>query len=140
LIREVAELMDGSFKERSVTFHLHSEPEVPTFAFDPGQIRQVLLNLFKNALEAMPGGGELSVIVESEADHLVLRITDTGHGITPEQMRHLFTPFFTTKERGTGLGLTIVRGLISQHQGEISIESEVNRGTTYIIRLPLGSA
>jgi signal transduction histidine kinase len=100
----------------------------------------VLINLFKNALEAMPGGGELSVIVESEADHLVLRITDTGHGITPEQMRHLFTPFFTTKEGGTGLGLTIVRGLISQHQGEISIESEENCGTTYIIRLPLGSA
>jgi signal transduction histidine kinase len=123
-----------------VVFHFLPQLEIPAFAFDPGQIRQVLINLFKNALEAMPGGGELSVIVESEADHLVLRITDTGHGITPEQMRHLFTPFFTTKEGGTGLGLTIVRGLISQHQGEISIESEVNRGTTYIIRLPLGSA
>jgi signal transduction histidine kinase len=55
-------------------------------------------------------------------------------------MRHLFTPFFTTKEGGTGLGLSIVQGLLSQHQGEISIESEVNRGTTYIIRLPLDAA
>jgi PAS domain S-box-containing protein len=139
LIQEVAELMDNSFKERSVVFHFLPQVEIPAFAFDPGQIRQVLINLFKNALEAMPGGGELSVIVESEAGHLVLRISDTGHGITSEQMRHLFTPFFTTKEGGTGLGLTIVRGLISQHQGEISIESEVNLGTTYIIRLPLTS-
>jgi signal transduction histidine kinase len=88
----------------------------------------------------MPKGGELCVIAETEGDHLVLRITDTGHGITPEQVRHLFTPFFSTKKGGTGLGLTIVRGLISQHRGEISIESEVNHGTTYIIRLPLASA
>jgi PAS domain S-box-containing protein len=139
-IQEVAELMDGSFKERSVVFRFQPQLGIPTFAFDPGQIRQVLINLFKNALEAMPGGGELSVIVESEAGHLVLRISDTGHGITSEQMRHLFTPFFTTKEGGTGLGLSIVQGLLSQHQGEISIESEVNRGTTYIIRLPLDAA
>jgi len=139
LIQEVAELMDDSFKAQSVVFRFQPQLGIPTFAFDPGQIRQVLINLFKNSLEAMPGGGELKVLVESEGDHLVLRITDTGHGIAPEQMGHLFTPFFTTKEGGTGLGLTIVRGLISQHQGEISIESEVNRGTTYIIRLPLSA-
>ncbi len=137
LIREVEELMDNSFRERSITFRLLPQFQIPTFAFDPGHIRQVLLNLFKNSLEAMPQGGEISVLAEPEGDHLVLRITDTGHGITPEQMRHLFTPFFSTKKGGTGLGLTIVRGLISQHRGEISIESEVNHGTTYIIRLPL---
>ncbi|HZE22170.1 MAG TPA: ATP-binding protein, partial [Desulfobaccales bacterium] len=137
LIREVEELMDSGFKERSITFRLQPQFQVPTFAFDPGHIRQVLINLFKNSLEAMPRGGELSVVAEIEGDHLVLRISDTGTGITPEQMRHLFTPFFSTKKGGTGLGLTIVRGLISQHRGEISIESEVGRGTTYIIRLPL---
>jgi PAS domain S-box-containing protein len=140
LIQEVEELMDNSFKERSVAFRLLPQFQIPTFAFDPGQIRQVLINLFKNSLEAMPKGGEICVIAEPEGDHLVLRITDTGTGITPEQMRHLFTPFFSTKKGGTGLGLTIVRGLISQHQGQISIESEVNHGTTYIIRLPLASA
>ncbi len=140
LMREVAELMDASFKERSVTFHLHRESEIPTFAFDPGQIRQVLLNLFKNALEAMPQGGELTVTAGVQGDTLVLTIADTGCGIPPEQMQNLFTPFATTKPEGTGLGLTIVRGLITQHQGEINIESAVGRGTACIVRLPLASA
>jgi PAS domain S-box-containing protein len=137
LIREVAELMDASFKERSVAFHLHAGAEIPPFAFDPGQIRQVLINLFKNALEAMPGDGDLTVEAEIEAGFLVLKISDTGTGISPEELPNLFTPFFTTKPAGTGLGLTIVRGLITQHQGEIDIASEVGRGTTCTIRLPL---
>ncbi|MGA9754758.1 MAG: ATP-binding protein [Desulfobaccales bacterium] len=140
LIREVAELMDNSFKEQSVVFHLHTRSQIPTLAFDPGQIRQVLINLFKNALEAMPKGGDLTVTVEVQDDFLVVAITDTGSGITPEDLQNLFTPFFTTKQGGTGLGLTIVRGLISQHQGDISIASEVGRGTTCTIRLPMVSA
>jgi two-component system sensor histidine kinase HydH len=140
LIREVAELMDGTFKEQGVVFHLHPEGAIPTFAFDPGQIRQVLINLFKNALEAMPQGGELTVSTLSQYDYLVLKITDTGHGIPPDQLANLFTPFFTTKPGGTGLGLTICRGLITQHQGEIGLESELNRGTTCTIRLPLAAA
>ena len=100
----------------------------------------MLINLFKNALEAMPEGGDLTVSAEVRDDYLVLKITDTGHGIPPEQLQNLFTPFFTTKPGGTGLGLTICRGLITQHQGEISIDSEVDRGTTCTIRLPLVSA
>jgi PAS domain S-box-containing protein len=140
LIREVAELMDGGFKEHSVVFSLEAGSPVPAFAFDPGQIRQVLINLFKNAMEAMPEGGELSVRVEVQDGFLILKITDTGSGISPEQLHNLFTPFFTTKPGGTGLGLTIVRGLISQHQGEISIDSDTGRGTTCTIRLPLNAA
>jgi PAS domain S-box-containing protein len=140
LIREVAELMDGSFKDRAVTFHFHALSQIPTFAFDPGQIRQVLINLFKNAVEAMPEGGDLTVSVEVGEGFLVLKITDTGHGIPPEQLHNLFTPFFTTKPGGTGLGLIISRGLITQHQGEISIDSAEGRGTTCTIRLPMVSA
>jgi signal transduction histidine kinase len=140
LIREVAELMDSSFKEQAVAFHLHAQGRIPPFAFDSGQIRQVLINLFKNALEAMPKGGDLTVSAEVQADNLVLKITDTGHGIAPEQLQNLFTPFFTTKDEGTGLGLTICRGLITQHQGEITIDSVVDRGTTCTIRLPIVAA
>ncbi len=140
LIREVAELMDSSFKERGVVFHLHAQGRIPPFAFDSGQIRQVLINLFKNALEAMPEGGNLTVSAEGRDDDLVLKITDTGHGIPPDQVHNLFTPFFTTKPGGTGLGLIICRGLITQHQGEITIESEVDNGTTCTIRLPMASA
>jgi PAS domain S-box-containing protein len=140
LIREVAELMDSAFKERGVVFHLQTESAIPPFAFDPGQIRQVLLNLFKNGLEAMSQEGELQVSVAVQGgDTLILEIADTGCGIAPEQQANLFTPFFTTKPGGTGLGLTICRGLISQHQGEISIDSAVDRGTTCTIRLPLAA-
>ncbi len=140
LIREVAELMDSAFKERGVSFHLQTQAQVPTFAFDPGQIRQVLINLFKNALEAMPNGGELNVTTAIHSEALVLTIADTGVGIPSEQLPNLFTPFFTTKQGGTGLGLTICRGLITQHQGEIRIESEEDRGTICSIYLPLASA
>jgi two-component system, NtrC family, sensor histidine kinase HydH len=140
LIREVAELMDSGFKERAVVFHLHAQGRIPPFAFDSGQIRQVLINLFKNALEAMPEGGDLTVNAAVQDDDLRLKITDTGHGIAPEQLQNLFTPFFTTKEGGTGLGLIICRGLITQHQGDITIESEEGRGTTCTIRLPMATA
>jgi PAS domain S-box-containing protein len=140
LIREVAELMEDACKEQRTVFHLHPAGAIPAFAFDPGQIRQVLINLFKNALEAMPEGGELTVSTEVQDNYLVLKITDTGHGIPPEQLHHLFTPFFTTKPGGTGLGLTICQGLITQHQGEISIDSVVSRGTTCTVRLPLAAS
>ena len=76
---------------------------------------------------------------ERQLAKIEVRVADTGHGITPEQMSQMFTPFFSTKEGGTGLGLTIVRGLVSQHKGDISIESGRGRGTTFVIRLPLGS-
>ncbi len=140
LIREVAELLNDTFKEQGVVFRLQTQAELPPFAFDPGQIRQVLINLFKNALEAMPTGGELTITADVQVDYLILTIADTGHGISREQAAHLFTPFFTTKPGGTGLGLTIVQSLISQHQGKISIDSEVDRGTTCSIRLPMVSA
>ena len=88
----------------------------------------------------MPHGGELNVTVAAQSGTVVLTIVDTGSGIAPEQVPNLFTPFFTTKQGGTGLGLTICRGLISQHQGEISIASDVDRGTTCTISLPLAAA
>lgn len=140
LIQEVAAFMEAGFKERGVVFELQTSEKIPQFAFDPGQMRQVFINLFKNALEAMPHGGVLTVSAAVQEDQLVLALADTGQGITPEHLKSLFTPFFSTKEGGTGLGLTICRGLIDQHQGEIDIASEVNRGTTCTIRLPLNPA
>ena len=137
LIEEVAAFMEAGFKEREVVFELQTAEKIPQFAFDPGQMRQIFINLFKNALEAMPHGGVLTVSAAVREDQLVLALADTGQGIAPEHLKSLFTPFFSTKEGGTGLGLTICRGLIDQHQGEMEIASEVNRGTTCTIRLPL---
>ncbi len=139
LIREVADFMEAGFKERGVSFAIQAE-KIPEFAFDPSQMRQVFLNLFKNALEAMPHGGALTVSPAVREGQMVLVVADTGQGIAPEHLHDLFTPFFSTKEGGTGLGLTICRGLIDQHQGKIDIASEVNRGTTCTIRLPLKPA
>ena len=140
LIREVAAFMEAGFKERGVVFELQTSEKIPQFAFDPGQMRQVFINLIKNALEAMPHDGVLTVSAAVRDEQLVLTLADTGQGIAPEHLKSLFTPFFSTKEGGTGLGLTICRGLIDQHQGEIEIASEVNRGTTCTIRLPLKPA
>jgi signal transduction histidine kinase len=132
--------MEAGFTERGVVFALQTTEKIPPFALDPGQMRQVFINLFKNGLEAMPHGGALTVSAAVRGDQLILALADTGQGIAPEHLKSLFTPFFSTKEGGTGLGLTICRGLIDQHQGEMEIASEVNRGTTCTIRLPLKPA
>lgn len=137
LIKEVAEFMGPAFQEKGVVFALQAPEAIPPFLFDPDQIRQVFLNLVKNSLEAMPQGGVITVSAAIRGVHLVLSIQDTGLGIAPEHLKSLFTPFFSTKEGGTGLGLTICRGLIDQHQGQIEFASEVNRGTTCTIHLPL---
>ncbi|MCX5892710.1 MAG: ATP-binding protein, partial [Deltaproteobacteria bacterium] len=140
LIKEVAEFMEGDFREKGITFVPQAPGEIPGFPFDPGQMRQVLLNLWKNSLEAMPRGGVITVSAAVRGDYLELSIQDTGLGIPPDHLKSLFTPFFSTKEGGTGLGLTICRGLIDQHQGQIEFVSEVDRGTTCTIRLPLAAA
>jgi PAS domain S-box-containing protein len=136
LLRETGEMMEAAFREAGVEFQIQAE-SIPILPFDSGQIRQILINLFKNALEAMPQGGRLTVAAESKDDQLVLKVTDTGAGIRPEDLPQLFTPFFTTKPGGTGLGLSICRQLIEQHQGEIQLLSQVGCGTTCLIRLPL---
>ncbi len=140
LIQEVAELMDPGFKEQGIVFRLENPQPVPPFLFDRGQIRQVLINVFKNAQEAMPQGGELTVRLETVQDRVRFTTADTGNGIPAKDLESIFTPFFSTKEGGTGLGLTICRNLIEQHQGTIEINSEEGRGTTCTIHLPLDTS
>jgi signal transduction histidine kinase len=113
----------------------------------PGQIEQVLLNLLINARQAMPRGGRLRIEVrENERTQLAeLKIADTGTGIPPERLRLIFEPFYTTKEPdehghgGTGLGLSVCRQIIEQHNGRIRVESVVGKGSTFIVKLPLKS-
>jgi signal transduction histidine kinase len=108
----------------------------------PGQIEQVLLNLALNARDAMPAGGRLTVATAAEGGLVRLVVSDTGSGMTPEVMDHLFEPFFTTKEpgRGTGLGLAVVYGIVTQAGGQIDVASEPGRGATFTIRLPAALA
>lgn len=103
---------------------------------DTEQFQQVILNLLQNAIQAMPEGGTLSVAVEADADHAVVCVSDTGIGMAPEVQAKLFTPFFTTKEDGTGLGLVTCRKIIEAHGGRIRVESEPGRGTRFYVYLP----
>lgn len=105
---------------------------------DAGQIQQALLDLFVNAVEAMPGGGTLSVAVLPRGDEVEVSIMDTGVGIPPEALPRIYEPFFTTKEGkvGAGLGLSVVYGIVERHGGRIDVRSEVGKGTTFRLTLP----
>ncbi|MEJ2203593.1 MAG: ATP-binding protein [Gemmatimonadota bacterium] len=105
---------------------------------DPGQLQQALVALFMNAVEAMPEGGELSVQLRGDANNVEIEVRDTGVGIEPEALSHVFEPFFSTKlnESGAGLGLAVVYGIIHRHGGEIDIESTPGVGTDVQVRLP----
>jgi two-component system NtrC family sensor kinase len=107
-------------------------------------MQQVFMNLIINAAEAMAGTGRLSVTTAFEVDREAIQITfrDTGHGIREENVGRIFDPFFTTKEvgHGTGLGLAISYGIVKEHGGTITVESEVGKGTAFTIELPIGSA
>ncbi len=103
---------------------------------DVQQLKQVILNLLLNSLEAMPQGGKLEVATEVHQQHLMLRVADTGSGIDPTHLREVWDPFFTTKERGMGLGLAIVKGVVERHGGQITISSTPGQGTTVELSLP----
>ncbi len=103
---------------------------------DPGQVRQILLNLLRNAEEAMPDGGEIRVILSGDEGHVALEVADTGPGVPPEVLPSVFERFFTTKEGGLGLGLAVCRQMAEAHNGTIRIESTPGRGTRVVVRLP----
>jgi two-component system NtrC family sensor kinase len=112
---------------------------VPLIKADSGQLRQAVVNIMLNGFEAMQSGGSLSVRcgVTPDGKQIELACTDTGVGIPPDRLAKIFDPFFSTKEMGTGLGLSVVYGIVERHGGTIDIRSEVGRGTTVVIRLPL---
>src|SRR4029079_18115193 len=104
---------------------------------DPVELREVLVNMIYNAVDAMPSGGEVRVSTQETRDRVVIQITDTGTGMGPEVKQRLFDPFFMTKGKaGTGMGLAVSFGIIRRHEGSIEVDSEVGRGTTFKISLP----
>ena len=117
-------------------------PEKPIYLkYDAQQIEQVLINLIANAIHAMPDGGQLTVGLTKQNGNVILKVSDTGSGISPEHITRIFDPFFTTKPEGegTGLGLSVSHGIIACHHGEIQAESTLGSGTTFIITLPISS-
>ncbi len=130
----------ASAKEIQILSHLPSE--MKEIDLDPDGINQVLLNLYLNAIEAMEQGGTLSVSLsrEESSPWVKIIVSDTGTGISKEDLEHIFDPYFTTKQTGTGLGLAIVHKIIEAHRGEVKAESELGRGTTVSVLLPAAEA
>jgi signal transduction histidine kinase len=139
LIAEVAEFVSFELKEARIESVLELQGDLPFVNFDERFMKQALLNLIKNAMAAMtPGGGKLTIkTAVGDEGNILVTVADTGVGISGENLPKIFEPYFTTKETGSGLGLTLVFKIIREHQGEISVKSRPGEGTAFIITLPV---
>jgi two-component system NtrC family sensor kinase len=140
IVQQTAKLMDHHLMIHSITFTVEFADPLPPILCDGQQISQALLALEINAVEAMPQGGELHIAVASPSQtEITVAVRDSGCGISPDVMPHIFEPFYTTKKegKGTGLGLAVVYGIIERHGGKIVVQSTAAEGTTFTITLPL---
>jgi two-component system, NtrC family, sensor histidine kinase HydH len=118
-------------------FRMDAPPGLPSLRGDLDQIKQMLLNVVMNSIEATPGGGEIEIAVRTGRDDVIIRITDHGRGISPEILGRICEPFFTTRDNSLGLGLTVARQIAAAHGGRITVESASCEGTSVSIELPL---
>jgi signal transduction histidine kinase len=135
-IEPVVRLMDATARKRQVTLRIAAEPGLARVHADPDQVKQIVLNLLLNAIEASPAGGEVTLRLRAAGANVVCEVQDQGRGIAADQLENIFEPFFTTKETGTGLGLALVHQMVVEHGGAITVDSEVGRGTTFRVSLP----
>ena len=143
LVKNTVNLLAAKLKNSGIRLDISLLDEHPTVEGDPKQLAQVFLNLLLNAVEAMPQGGTLTISSavkvnpDNRKEFLQLIIKDTGHGIPEKDQPYLFDPFFTTKAGGTGLGLSIVYSIIQKHNGRIEVESELGKGSSFILSFPV---
>ena len=152
VIEDLAEFVREELRAGKVQLVVDVSAGQPALSLDPGQIRQALLNLIRNAVEAMPEGGTITLRVNAISNFefrmsdsairnpqsaIVIEVADTGTGISPEDLGRIFEPFFTTKEGGTGLGLAIARQIVADHGGSLTCESMPGGGTTFRLILPI---
>ena len=145
IVNEIIPLLIKNIANRGINFTEEYARNLPKVRVDFNQMHQVFLNLFLNAIQAMPNGGELKIKAEAIAltplvnpgkDYVRISISDTGKGIPAHGINKIFDPFFTTRPKGIGLGLSITYQIVKKHGGNIRVESKVDRGTTFIITLP----
>jgi len=142
LIQHSLKMIERQASAKQIRVLPHLPSEIREVNLDPDGINQVLLNLYLNAVEAMDPGGTLSVSlsVDDGSGWVKIMVSDTGSGIRKDDVEHIFDPYFTTKQTGTGLGLAIVHKIIEAHGGEVRVESEIGRGTTVTVLLPVMEA
>jgi signal transduction histidine kinase len=137
VVHKTLELLKPELENREIHLKTRLARQLPSTPIDATQIQQVLVNLIKNAMHAMTKGGTLTFQTGESSESVWVSVADTGGGIPQEQINRIFDPFFTTKKKGTGLGLMIVQRIVRAHGGRIELESQVGRGTTFRIWLPL---
>ncbi len=142
ILRDVGYIVEGNFKEACVGLEFALEENLPDVSVDTSEMKQVFLNLYQNALQAMSANGKLTVKTdlargdEGGGDFVRVRLTDTGCGIDAKHLEKIFAPFFTTKTDGTGLGLSIVHRIVEDHKGRITADSVIGQGTTFTVVFP----
>lgn len=137
LLSSIVESVRPSLRGQHVDILLNKESAVPSFFLDGTKIREVLLNLIRNAAEAMPGGGKIICSISTDGDRLFIRILDNGPGIPEEYLPTLFDTFVTHKKDGTGLGLSIARTIAEAHGGTLSIFTSLGEGSEFTLTLPI---
>lgn len=136
-IRETAALMETHLTGKGVVLRMNLDQTLPPAPHDPSRIHQVVLNLIKNAAEAMPDGGTVSVSSRCASGVIVVEVADTGSGLTPEETKRIFNPFYTTKDHGTGLGLAVCYRIMADHGGDIRVSSQPGKGSVFTLSLPV---
>lgn len=136
VLTDITHLLEPQIAANKVKVALHLTESSAVGILDESSIRPALLNLALNAIQAMPGGGELTIKTETRRGKLAVSITDTGSGMTEEQLKNVFEPFYTTKSHGLGLGMSYAQKIIEQHQGAIKLESRQHQGTRVEVELP----
>jgi len=136
IVEEAVRFFAPEIKDRDIVVEQELRSDLPLLELDRDQMKQAFYNVIKNSFEAMKRRGILRIRTDMDESHVTVRFTDTGGGISPDNLSRVFEPYFTTKTSGTGLGLLIVRRIVREHGGELSIESSEGKGLTLTIRLP----
>jgi two-component system NtrC family sensor kinase len=142
-VKEVISFLEKEILYRNIRLELNLQNNLPKVTTDKGQVQQVFLNIINNAIDAVKEEGQIDVSSQVKNNRFVrVSIRDNGPGIPKENLKHIFEPFYTTKEKGkgTGLGLSISYGIMQKLRGTIYVESEVNRGTLFTVEIPINTA
>ena len=137
VLESVSSLASHATRNDQIQIRIETARDLPRIECDPEQMKQVLLNLVINAMQAMPEGGEVALTASRSSNQIEIRVRDHGSGIAPEHLDHIFDPFFTLKETGTGLGLPVAHGIVSQHGGSLQVEKSGPSGTVFLVSLPI---
>ena len=140
MLQDLVEFVSPEAEEKDVSLRFYGDADLEQIELDPDQFRAVVVNLLRNALDACGAGDQIMLSTRAEDGEVTVQVTDTGSGMSAEVLEKAFTPYFSTKKTGTGLGLPTARRIIEMHGGTLELNSDPERGTQFTIRLPRAPA